>query len=91
MSLRAWSGTRSAFCGTTRSKLRTTGDRRPPRQRWDRSCPPALFVAADYPPPTYKYEWWGSGSRLPVKSGGVAFMKAGRTGVGELQPQVVGW
>ena len=69
------SGSRSAILGTARTELRTTADCRPPRQHWPCAFPRlALRQLTTRPPRSGR-----SGGQLPVETGIVVLVQAGRT------------
>jgi hypothetical protein len=77
----------SAFRGTGRTHLRTTGERRPPRHLWDQSDPrPFLWQLTTRPPRCGR-----SGSQLPGESRFEMLGQAGRTAVRGRWVELDGW
>jgi hypothetical protein len=71
MTVRAWSDSRSAVPGTARARLRTSGDRRPPRHDWHQRLARLSWWQLTTRPPRASTDGWGSGSQLPVEIRGV--------------------
>ena len=83
-----WTVAWSAIRRPLRSELRTRYDRRPPRNDGDRSHPRRSLWQLTTRPPRTSTNGWGSGSQLPVESGGPVSVRAGRTAMDRRQLQV---